>query len=479
MSTLSVDQLIAVSVIPIITSTCASIISKILDCAILFITNILKYFLLKIDKYSPFKTNKVEIIFNTISIDSRFKTMHNYTPTGKAIIWYINSIIKNMHNTTLIEIDNDTYYIPAYRDTDFAFLNKDSAKQVDVVTGIDDILIEKNIYLGIKKYINYSQQSRDITEILEIKSRKYGPQYLSEFIKNAQDKYTEYIKTDTIKIFTFTKSDSFTMAEADTSQNFENLFFSHKEKILKDLRNLQNNQKYKKFGIKKKLSYLFSGLPGTGKTSIVTCLAAHLKRHIVNIPISRVKKNSELEQILYTRKYNGITFKRDEVIFLFDEIDSFSDEGLLLKNKQTEPKIDTEQKTIIVNNNDSNAKHIDLTEKNSDDLNVGIFLTLLDGNLNQDDMIIIATANDVSKIDPAFKRNGRLEELSFEHVGRSEIVEMLEYYFDCKLTQKQKDSICDDRTINSLKIKQMCIDNIDICNIDDVILQINNLYLLK
>lgn len=94
------------------------------------------------------------------------------------------------------------------------------------------------------------------------------------------------------------------------------------------------------------------------------------KRHIIEVPMSRVKTNKDLEYILNLTKINEIEFTKDEIIILFDEIDQGTDE--ITENKNTDKDISI-LTSLIANKSDKPIR------KNNDELNLGCILSRLDG----------------------------------------------------------------------------------------------------
>jgi ATP-dependent 26S proteasome regulatory subunit len=100
--------------------------------------------------------------------------------------------------------------------------------------------------------------------------------------------------------------------------------------------------------------------------------------------------------------------------------------------------------------------------------------------MDQDGMIIIACANNISHLDPALLRDGRFEVVKFEYMGRNEICEMIKKYYDCKLTDEQHLRIRDDKLIQNLRLKNTCVYKLkDDISVDDLIDFINSMKEVK
>jgi midasin (ATPase involved in ribosome maturation) len=70
--------------------------------------------------------------------------------------------------------------------------------------------------------------------------------------------------------------------------------------------------------------------PGTGKTSLIKAVAEYTGRHIVNIPLGRIKTNEELTQLFFSGQFKvegqyypqKLGFK--DVIFVMEDVDAAS-----------------------------------------------------------------------------------------------------------------------------------------------------------
>jgi len=59
-------------------------------------------------------------------------------------------------------------------------------------------------------------------------------------------------------------------------------------------------------GFPHKLGLLLYGPPGTGKTSLIKAIAHHTGRHIVSVPLSKIKTNQELMDIMFDQSFSVV-----------------------------------------------------------------------------------------------------------------------------------------------------------------------------
>jgi chaperone BCS1 len=159
------------------------------------------------------------------------------------------------------------------------------------------------------------------------------------------------------------------------------------ERIMADFQwFLGAGQWYVDRGIPYRRGYLFSGPPGTGKTSLVLAIASHLKRPVCMLNLGSVKSDDALFRALLDAPVNGI--------ILIEDIDCATSSVSRSSEKEHEGE---------------------------NRLTMAGLLNALDGVLTPDGRIIIMTTNHPDKLDPAIIRPGRADvHEAFEYLGASE-----------------------------------------------------------
>lgn len=123
-------------------------------------------------------------------------------------------------------------------------------------------------------------------------------------------------------------------------KTFDSLFFPDKASLLYLLDHF--GAKTGKFGVPgfpHKLGLLLHGPPGTGKTSLIKAIAHYTKRHIVSVPLSKLKTNQELMDIMFDQSFRVVNTARansdddpdlpmalsfGKVIFVMEDVDAAS-----------------------------------------------------------------------------------------------------------------------------------------------------------
>jgi SpoVK/Ycf46/Vps4 family AAA+-type ATPase len=391
-----------------------------------------------------------------------------------------NGFIKNKSDVIIMPFveENKNNDISSNDDTDNSKKSFKNKSKSDSIDNSDKLIeIDKNIFCTFafkKTKSDYYPYTSDTKEFIIIQSEKHSINELVNWLENIKLQYQNHIEnTNKIQyLYTYTSGEpvnKFVKSLLDKTQTFEHLFFEKKNEILNDIKNFSNVEYYQKFGMKRKLGWLLVGPPGSGKSALVTAISNELGRSLKNIPISLVKTNSEFEKAYGDFTYNNESISLDEIVITFDEIDSAYESQKLIKNSEQEKsekesKSDTQSNipvpVIVINTDNKNDKESipgrNIQNLNKDDkLNIGIVLSKLDGNENQEGSVIIATCNDISKLDPALYRNGRLKLIELKYAGQEEIKQMIEKYCEIVLESEQINKIRNDCLIQTLNIKHL------------------------
>jgi chaperone BCS1 len=242
---------------------------------------------------------------------------------------------------------------------------------------------ENEVYL-----ISYKEEGKPIdyggpTYFKRLSVKHPNMKQLTDFVTHALT-FSKEIDRQKIKLY-YNKSRGYW-------DKFHNVYAQPLEKIFMDekIKNsiinhidvfLHNKAKYVRYGRPYKLNFLFTGLPGSGKTSLVKALALKYNRpvYILSFP-----KNLTDESLI-----DLITEIKDDSIVLLEDIDAFF----------------SERKAVDIN------------------VSFSCVINILDGTLCRGNGVItFLSANNPERLDPALIRPGRIDRIiRFDYPKRSEI----------------------------------------------------------
>lgn len=339
--------------------------------------------------------------------------------------------------------------------------------QKESVELIEDVFVEKKseiIPIDVANN-NQSQIQNDII-ILELYSFNKNVKELNEFLDNIEKNYLIKIKNKLgNKIFYFNMIDlpnqnqqrldltgkpvkdfavlppflTFSIKPFETNRKFGNLFGEEIDIIKKRVNFFTANKYwYDTKGIPYTLGLLLSGNPGTGKTSVIKCLANETNRHIININFNNTISKQQLENLFFNeilQVYDTTTNKMESVIiplssriYVIEDIDCQNDIVLERKIKNSKEYIELEK----IKQNNSEIKEINIEKK----IDLSFLLNLMDGIKETPGRIIIMTANHPDILDEALIRPGRIDIIAnFGCCTHKTIIEMIEYFYDSKIPE--------------------------------------------
>lgn len=300
---------------------------------------------------------------------------------------------------------------------------------------------------------------------------------------------------------TLTPTLHFTMQAFITNRSFDNLFGDNIKIIRKRVEFFKNNKKwYDKMGIPYTLGIMMSGLPGTGKTSLIKCLTTELKRHPINIHLTNSMTKQQLMNLFFSDTIhvtqNGKTdvyqIPIDKRLYILEDIDCQCDLILDRNNKTVEAQQAEEIQRLLekirrlesqLSNRSSMGSGMSSMSSGSGNSNLqkmvknehelitfSFLLNVLDGILESPGRVVLMSSNFIDKLDKALIRPGRVDLISrFGPAVPSQIIEMVEHRYDTKLSDEQKEIIyqCKE-SVTPAEIGRVLFENFD--QLDDALI---------
>ena len=249
--------------------------------------------------------------------------------------------------------------------------------------------------------------------------------------------------------------------EFDSTTSFNNIFFNQKSQLLHQIDFFINNKEWYKYqGKPYSLGLGLSGPPGTGKTSIIKSIAKKLHRHLIVIPLDKIKSTKEFTAAFYESRYskankaNSIGFNNK--IIVFEDIDCMSD--IVFSRKDSSPVTPTEEtekkeatqsqliSTVIKACKDDDYEPLKSLKTDDDKLTLSFILNIIDGIRETPGRIIIISSNHYDKLDKALVRPGRIDMcLNMELASHDVIKQMFNHFYSYNNNKPPKFDDCLDK----------------------------------
>ncbi len=367
-------------------------------------------------------------------------------------------------------------------------------KDIFIVDQSSYFKIDKDIYCKVsknsydrgddKKHTQYEMENITITiysyklSLLELENflTKIDEKYqnsLEQYRNNKKFIYSLIGPNDNNNSYDRENKNIWDECEFISTRRFDNLFFEYKEDLLKKLNFFINNKKFYEYeGHPYTFGLGLHGPPGTGKTSVIKCIANKLNRHIIVIPLSKIKTQREFSEYFFESYYNKnnrkkINFK--DKIIVFEDIDCMS--NIVKKRNNNNNEISTinndNNNDDNNDNNDNNSNNsnndinndildkklfmqnkllnkiakkvdedheetclIDINKNKDDKITLSFILNIIDGIRETPGRILIITSNNYDSLDPALIRPGRIDmTLEMKNATIKTIKEIYYHYY--------------------------------------------------
>lgn len=451
-----------------------------------------------------------EIVISGKKLEGAHSTRLQYSNTFHALLYQIKKLKcadSNIFKLSEIYLSDEQDY-DDWSDSD-EFLDEDEMKQKRddanlIVSQRTPFKLAENVD-GIVS-INTSKDSEDdgdaksnirIEEfVITIRSNVLSMDDLRALIRNWLKEYQDSMAPDKyLRYFLYTppndqddcyeSSHSYSEFRFESGKSFDNVFFPQKEEIIKRLDFFRDNKAwYKKRGIPYTMGFMLYGEPGCGKTSTIKAISNYTQRHIVSVPLSKIKTCKELLGIFYNSRINHMEVPLNRRLYVLEDIDCSELKDIVRDRSTPQENSDTPNKESDEDSGNGtgfgedeaqnflnllkgpSTKAGDLFNKKTNKLTLAGLLEVLDGVMEMDGRMLVITTNYPERLDAALTRPGRIDmKLNFGRCTSRSLAQMYEHFFNdtehLSLWPKEfdKSTLPDDRWTPA-EVTQILLNNI-------------------
>lgn len=410
------------------------------------------------------KVAEIDYITDNKQINELYKAVHWYLSNSEEIDFINESPLKFTFEK---KITSDSVKKMG-EETLNKYLAKNKEKTIEynkhkIIYSMSDHLI--NVYTDKER----KRENYRIT-LKVIMNEKATNDILEDFCNHC---LTEYMKNMTSSIWVqqifVNENDKWKSSPSKNRRKIDTIVLKNnlKEEIKKDLQLFLNSEEwYHHRDIPYTRGYLFYGVPGTGKTSLIKGISNMCKRHIHFLMLSQVKNDAQLLEL-----FKNIDYK--ETILVIEDIDCMTEiiqsrdmkEDILkklkkelndeeYKNKNTSKDNPSYKSNEYVHQNQDHNQNNNHNHNNNQ-LTLSGVLNAIDGVFNNEGRILIMTTNHPEVLDEALIRAGRVDrKFLFDHCNHQQIEQLYEMFFN-KLCPKHLLENIHDRTYSPAHITSL------------------------